>query len=36
MNFGLPYAKIGTVPVPMLEQADALIKNFENNQIVLI
>lgn len=30
MNFGLPYAKIGTVPVPMLEQADDLIKNFES------
>ena len=31
MNFGLPYAKIGTVPVPMLEHADDLIKNFESN-----
>ena len=31
MNFDLPYFKVGSVPVTMLEQADALIKNFENN-----
>ena len=31
MNFSLPYFKVGSVPILMLEQADELIKNFEND-----
>lgn len=31
MNFNLPYMKIGTVPMTVVQQADDLIKNFESN-----
>jgi ribonucleotide reductase alpha subunit len=31
MNFGLPYFKVGPIPITMLEQTDELIKSFETN-----